>query len=206
MRAFWFEYHGARYVIRQGETLVGRGDECTLQVDDVAVSRQHLMVRRSGDLVSLTDLGSSNGSFVNGEPLLGTRTLRPGDVVTVGNSELSLGSRDSVESAIPPGIEILEQPRMPSQAEISTEPQFSTIAVLESLIKSKSSAEDRFQLAWMIRSSVEHLLSSTKNRGIVIGPEHALRLRTIAAEVETWLADGSFASWAAEVRQRLHVD
>ncbi|HEY6561629.1 MAG TPA: FHA domain-containing protein, partial [Polyangiaceae bacterium] len=61
MRTFWFEYRGARYVIRQGETLVGRGDECTLQVDDVAVSRQHLMVRRSGDIVTLTDLGSSNG-------------------------------------------------------------------------------------------------------------------------------------------------
>ncbi|HMJ13040.1 MAG TPA: FHA domain-containing protein [Polyangiaceae bacterium] len=203
MRTFWFEYRGARYVIRQGETLVGRGDECTLQVDDVAVSRQHLMVRRTGDIVTLTDLGSSNGSIVNGQPLLGTRSLRSGDRVMIGKSELLLGSRDSIESTVPPGIEILEQRRMPSQAEISTEPEFSTVAVLESLIKNREAAEDTVQLAWMIRKSVDHLLAGIGNRGMELGPEHCSRLLHVVQEAESWISDGSFADWAKDVRDKL---
>lgn len=206
MRTFWFEYRGARYVIRQGETLVGRGDECTLQVDDVAVSRQHLMVRRSGDIVTLTDLGSSNGSIVNGQPLLGTRTLKPGDRVTIGKSELSLGVRDSIESTVPPGIEILEQRRMPSQAEISTEPEFSTVAVLESLVKNRGAAEDPLQLAWMVRKSVDHLLAGMQNRGAGLGPEHRTRLRSVVVEAESWITDGSFAEWSAEIRRKIGAD
>jgi pSer/pThr/pTyr-binding forkhead associated (FHA) protein len=206
VRTFWFEYRGARYVIRQGETLVGRGDECTLQVDDVAVSRQHLMVRRSGDIVTLTDLGSSNGSIVNGQPLLGTRTLRAGDRVTIGKSELLLGARDSIESTVPPGIEILEQRRMPSQAEISTEPEFSTVAVLESLVKNRDGAEDPLQLAWMVRKSVEHLLVGIRNRGADLGPEHRARLRSVVGEAESWVNDGSFAEWAAEIRRKIGPD
>ncbi len=203
VRTFWFEYRGARYVIRQGETLVGRGDECTLQVDDVAVSRQHVMVRRMGDIVTLTDLGSSNGTFVNGEPLLGSLSLRAGDIVTMGKSELLLGARDSIESAIPPGIEILEQRRMPPQAEISTEPEFSTVAVLESHVKSRAPAEDESQLAWMIRKSVDHLLGSLQNRGLEMGPDHSSRLDAVVTDVATWLADGSFREWAADVKRRL---
>jgi pSer/pThr/pTyr-binding forkhead associated (FHA) protein len=206
VRTFWFEYCGARYVIRQGETLIGRGDECTFQVDDPAVSRQHLMVTRTEEVVTLTDLGSSNGSFVNGEPLLGTRTLRAGDMITIGKSELVLGARDSIESAVPPGIEILEQRRMPSQAEISTEPEFSTVAVLESLVKSYGSAEDPQQLAWMLRRSVEHLLRSTSARRISIGPEHRQRIAAVIAEAEGWITDDSFAEWAAAMRARLNQD
>lgn len=190
-------------MIRQGETLVGRGDECTLQVEDLAVSRQHLMVRRQGDVVTLTDLGSSNGSFVNGAPLLGTRTLRAGDVVTLGKSELVLGAQESIESAIPPGIEILEQRRMPSQAEISTEPEFSTVAVLESLAKSRESAEDPLQLAWMIRKSIDHLLSSTQARGLSLGPDHSARLERVAGEAAAWVSDGSFDEWLGETVRQL---
>jgi pSer/pThr/pTyr-binding forkhead associated (FHA) protein len=203
VRTFWFEYRGARYVIRQGETLVGRGDECTLQVDDVAVSRQHLMVRRTGDILTLTDLGSSNGTIVNGQPLLGSRSLRTGDRVTLGKSELLLGARESIESTVPPGIEILEQRRMPSQAEISTEPEFSTVAVLESLIKSRAAAEDTLQLAWMIRKSVDHLLAGNRSRGAALGPEYAERLESVVIEAESWVADGSFAEWAKSVRLQL---
>jgi pSer/pThr/pTyr-binding forkhead associated (FHA) protein len=203
VRTIWFEYRGARYVIRQGETLVGRGDECTFQVDDVAVSRQHLLVRRSGDVVTLLDLGSSNGSFVNGAPMLGTRTLRAGDLITIGKTELLLGARDSIESTVPPGIEILEQRRMPSQAEISTEPEFSTVAVLESLVSSRDSAEDLLQLAWMVRKSIDHLLEGIGARGIGLGPEHSVRLLAVVNEAESWVSDDAFAEWASQTRRRL---
>jgi hypothetical protein len=49
-----------------------------------SVSRRHAEVRRQGDLVILSDLGSSNGTFVNGLPIK-DRPLRPGDVVRLGD-------------------------------------------------------------------------------------------------------------------------
>jgi pSer/pThr/pTyr-binding forkhead associated (FHA) protein len=203
VRAFWFEYRGARYVIRPGETLVGRGDECTLQMEDSAVSRQHMMVQRAADAVTVIDLGSSNGTFVNGQPLLGSRKLRPGDVVTIGKSELVLGARDNIESNVPPGIEILEQRRMPSQTEISTEPELSTIAVLESLASSLGGAEDPVQLAWMIRKSIDHLLAKFESRKLELAPDQADRLQSVIAAVVSRAGDSSFTSWARAVEQRL---
>jgi hypothetical protein len=124
-------------------------------------------------------------------------------VVTLGKSELVLGAQTSIESAIPPGIEILESRRMPSQAEISTEPEFSTVAVLESLAKSRESAEDPLQLAWMIRKSIDHLLGSMQARGLSLGPDHASRLEKVAIEAASWPPDGSFDEWLVETARRL---
>ena len=203
MRNVWFEYRGARYAIRDGETLVGRGGECALQVDDVSVSRQHLLVRRADGVITVTDLGSSNGSFVNGEPLLGSRMLRVGDRIYIGSTELVLGARDDIESAVPPGIEIIEQRVAPAVAQVTTRPEFSTIAVLESLIATRATADDPVQLAWMVRRSLDHFVQGLVNRGIDIGAEQRARIERLLKETRAAALDGSFDAWAAELLARL---
>jgi hypothetical protein len=71
-----------------GDVLViGRGSAAGLRLDDTGVSRRHAEVRREGDDVILVDLGSTNGSTVNGRPVERVR-LAPGDRIELGRSVL----------------------------------------------------------------------------------------------------------------------
>ena len=67
--------------------LIGRGTNAGLRLDDAGVSRQHAEVRREGDDVVLVDLGSTNGSAVNGRIVERVR-LTPGDRIELGHTVL----------------------------------------------------------------------------------------------------------------------
>ena len=71
-----------------GVVTVGRGPENTIDLVDARVSRKHIELRRGTDGVLLEDLGSTNGTLVNGERVTGERRLAPGDVVALGDTEL----------------------------------------------------------------------------------------------------------------------
>lgn len=77
--------------LKPGEVLIGRSRHCALQIAEATVSRQHarLLVGPDGK-VRLEDLGSSNGTFVNGERVTGTRDLANGDRLMVGEVEMRI--------------------------------------------------------------------------------------------------------------------
>ena len=62
----------------------GRGEECHVRPNSEWVSRQHCMLRVAADVVSLRDLGSRNGTLVNGARLDGERLLVDGDRLQIG--------------------------------------------------------------------------------------------------------------------------
>jgi two-component system, NtrC family, response regulator AtoC len=68
---------------QSGAIVIGRG-ETELRVQHASVSRRHATIRVEDGNVRIADLGSHNGTRVNGEPVPGTRTLASGDVVTIG--------------------------------------------------------------------------------------------------------------------------
>ena len=78
------EYNSHVIVLPQGEVLLGRSVGCFLQVDDPGVSRVHLRLLVT-DKVVVEDVGSSNGTLINGELLEVSRELAHGDVITVGS-------------------------------------------------------------------------------------------------------------------------
>jgi len=84
-------------------TLVGRGPVGNgIRLEERNVSRRHACFHAAGGAVSVEDLGSRTGTFVNGERLSGRRRLRAGDRVRIGDFELVLsGSR--AEAPAPPG-------------------------------------------------------------------------------------------------------
>lgn len=67
--------------------LIGRENHCGLQIIDRGVSREHARIVRVGEMVFLHDLGSRNGSFVNGERVK-EELLREGDTIRVGATQL----------------------------------------------------------------------------------------------------------------------
>lgn len=82
-----------------GRTVIGRQPSCDLVIQDSAASRQHAAIEITGDTVALSDLGSRNGTSVNGQRCSGTRTLAEGDVIGIGATQLvlqMLGRADSV--------------------------------------------------------------------------------------------------------------
>jgi hypothetical protein len=75
-----------------GATLIGRSPDCNLQLDDPTVSRRHAEIRVTDQGCWLEDLGSANGSFVNGVPIAST-PLDHGDVVGIGAIDVGFRAR-----------------------------------------------------------------------------------------------------------------
>ena len=76
-------------LFRQSRVIIGRGKEADLRVNDPNVSRKHAAVYWNNGRLMVDDLGSTNGTMVNGYPV--TRTmLRPTDVVAIGESRLTV--------------------------------------------------------------------------------------------------------------------
>jgi pSer/pThr/pTyr-binding forkhead associated (FHA) protein len=67
-----------------GDYFLGRGPECHLRFNSDWVSRQHCQLRVTGAVALLRDLGSRNGTLVNGVLLAGEHTLAQGDQVQIG--------------------------------------------------------------------------------------------------------------------------
>jgi hypothetical protein len=63
---------------------VGRESENTIVINDAEVSRKHTQFVYQGGKYIITDLGSTNGTFVNGQRLTGQHILQPGEVISLG--------------------------------------------------------------------------------------------------------------------------
>ena len=75
---------GKSFLFPPGDFLFGRGSECHIQPNSDWVSRQHCLLRVGSEEVSIRDLGSRNGTLVNGHRLIGEVRLRDGDQLQVG--------------------------------------------------------------------------------------------------------------------------
>jgi len=72
-------------------TIVGRGAESGVSIDgDEFASARHAQIDAGSNGVWIQDLGSTNGTFVNGAQVTERRLLQPGDVVRIGETELQL--------------------------------------------------------------------------------------------------------------------
>lgn len=82
---------GARYLLDAPETLAGRHPDAEIFLDDVTVSRKHAEFVRSGQLFSVRDLGSMNGTYLNSQEVAES-ILKDGDEVRVGKFRLTFFS------------------------------------------------------------------------------------------------------------------
>jgi pSer/pThr/pTyr-binding forkhead associated (FHA) protein len=80
-----------------GAIEIGRDRSTTLALEDDQVSRRHARVAAQDDLAVVEDLGSTNGTYVNGQPIEGPRALRPGDRIRVGLTVLQLRTAQDVQ-------------------------------------------------------------------------------------------------------------
>ena len=79
---------GSAYSLADGAVL-GRGDQADIQLQDTFASTQHARLAPHGDVIVLEDLGSTNGTYLNEEPLRGPQPLHPGDRIRIGDSSFT---------------------------------------------------------------------------------------------------------------------
>ncbi len=95
----WLKIGDNRFALRQGETTIGRSHYCSVVIDSTTASREHAAIRLMGERVEVADLGSRNGTAVNGQPIKEATELHIGDVITIGSKEIRL-----LEDSLPDDI------------------------------------------------------------------------------------------------------
>jgi DNA-binding winged helix-turn-helix (wHTH) protein len=73
--------------LANGENLVGRSVDCAVRLDSTDVSRRHARITVRDDVATIEDLGSTNGTFVNGTRVTGPVKLTAGTTVAFGSIE-----------------------------------------------------------------------------------------------------------------------
>jgi FHA domain len=79
---------GAAYDLSDG-ALLGRGEQADIRLEDSFASTRHARLQPHGEVMVVEDLGSTNGTYLNGQPLSGPQPLHPGDRIRIGDSEFT---------------------------------------------------------------------------------------------------------------------
>ncbi len=99
-----------RVTIEHSPFRIGRCETSDLQIDSVQVSREHAEIYRRGHIWSIRDLGSTNGTHVNGKPVRES-LLSDGDILAIAETELTF-----VASPVTPLQRMVTQPIPPREA------------------------------------------------------------------------------------------
>jgi pSer/pThr/pTyr-binding forkhead associated (FHA) protein len=103
-------------------TSIGRHDDCQIRIKSSQVSRRHCEVFEAGGKLAIRDLGSSNGTFVNGKKITGQQVLKSGDELTVGTVTLRVAKLGQ-------GVPAAQQPSSDS----TPKPKASDTAVVDAI-------------------------------------------------------------------------
>ncbi len=113
-------------------TSLGRHDDCVIRIKSAQVSRRHCELYEVGGQLMLRDLGSSNGTFVNGKRVSGEQALKHGDEVTVGAVTLRVTKLGKPVSTLPASPE--------------SKPKAGDTAVVEALEVDSAADEEEFEM------------------------------------------------------------
>jgi serine phosphatase RsbU (regulator of sigma subunit) len=91
----------------EGRLVLGRGESADFDLADPAVSKRHALIHWVRDTCMLSDLGSQNGTYVNGHRVVIPVPLADGDQVVLGNTHLRLLLGDGVDAPAEPAIPVI---------------------------------------------------------------------------------------------------
>lgn len=118
---------GTVFDLTKGDMVIGREAGCDIVINDTEASRRHArLVSQHGGYV-IEDLGSTNGTFVNGQRLMGPHMLRPGELISIGENVSLAYEAPQFDQAVTmpsgaggqytPATVVAPQPADPYQAE-----------------------------------------------------------------------------------------
>lgn len=115
-----------KFLLERPVTTIGRSSLNDLAISDKMLSRQHTRIIRDGNVgLTIEDLGSRNGTFLNGERLVSLQPLRSGDRITVGGVTLKVESESTTRVRIDEmvaGEDVLNNTILKASAELLRQP------------------------------------------------------------------------------------
>jgi pSer/pThr/pTyr-binding forkhead associated (FHA) protein len=209
--AFWLKYRGTRFPIRRGETVVGRSPYCSIVLSNAQSSRQHCAIRLEGEVLSITDLNSANGTWVNDVRVSETRNLEAGDVIRIGTDVIEvLPTQDANGEHGRPithqrGVLDTEKGAM-NAATFEEAPQTQTadsqLELVEALVASASEARRPLVLAPMIQRTIDSLIEKHTGGGRRLSSADVTRTAAVIEIVAGW-SPSQLGAWREQVLERL---
>ncbi len=198
----WLKFRQTHFPLRQGQTLIGRSPYCSLVISSGRVSREHAIVILTGSTLELEDLGSSNGTFLNGKKIQERRELALGDAIRIGTEFLEVvevGSDERARAKTYDG----ENYEATREDEPTTSTHDDALSVLESLVAAASDAQRYESLAPMIEKAVNSMVDEYKRGALELDEPRAIRLAACVARVVSWFPNGSRDAWRDHVEGAL---
>lgn len=173
----------------EGVTTAGRHDECQLRIKSSEVSRRHCQFFEKNGMLLVKDMGSANGTLLNGKKIEGQRVLEPGDELTIGPVKLR--------------VEKAGQPAVSKASAASAGPKPGDTAVPTAHV-TPGAASDEFEIDF---DDVPEPASEEKTVAIKPGPKPAAKpapaADTAASEMTTTdepIADDAIADFLLDLK------
>lgn len=202
MSTYWLKYRGTRFPVRRGETIVGRSAYCTIVLSNRLASRQHCALTLTPDGLSIADLGSSNGTSVNGERVEDTRKLEVGDVIRIGTDLLEVMDGEGS----PPSRG--KHPTNPYRESVLAEEAATgihecTLDLAEALAASAAQTQNPTGLVAPIQRAVDAIVERSARSNDAIPRVTVARLRAVIESISAWYPARDLDSWRASVLEAI---
>lgn len=196
MALYWLKHGGTRFPIHRGRCVLGRGRHCFVILTGRRVSREHAEIRVVRGRLQIADLGSRNGTVVNGQTIAEPRTLSSGDVVEVGDERLEIQEQKSSE--LPATLRISD-----TDDESLVFAQRNVLELAEELMMTTARGDERSRVALTIRAMLDGLLESIARSGRKPARGEAVRLVAVAQIVAGWLDSEELQDWSRQLTETL---
>ena len=224
MQTYWLRYRGTRFPVRRGEYILGRSPYCSIVVSNALASRQHCAVRLSASGLTIVDLGSRNGTSVNGERLREERLLNPGDIIRVGSDGIEVilteGTTTRHTHQADGGGRHDTQPRMeagssrpPTEAKAAFDPNYeessttahATLDLVVALVEAYQQLSTRCDNAPTVRRAIDILVEARLHNGTGFQPSEIEQLKHAVTALMSWYPSGELDRWGQDTLAALGV-
>ncbi len=142
--------HPEKWPLGAGASRVGRASQNPIRITDPSVSREHAEFRVADDKIHVEDLGSHNGTWVNGTRLTAPAELRPGDRIRFGSYEVVLRG---------PGSGRLDSTEFPATLSAGDQVSTGIRLTLDSLRGGRAASMDQNRRLFLAVTEAGHLLA-----------------------------------------------
>jgi hypothetical protein len=193
------ETHVSAVSITEGTYIIGRSRSADLFIDDPSASRRHARIIVSLGETYLEDLGSKNGTLLNGARLAGTRKLGVGDRITIGSHHFSM-SPESVLQEVGPSATPVEEPDWAHTADQTER----TLDLLDVLLNERyRGSEHARSLVHLVVTSVDEVLDTVGATRPALTRHQAYRINCLIGAIGVQALSPSVLAWQANARRRL---
>ena len=194
-------------------------------VSNALASRQHCAVRLSASGLTIVDLGSRNGTSVNGERLREERLLNPGDIIRVGSDGIEVILTEGHSSRLTHQTDAAErhdtQPRLevgssrpPSDTRNAFDPSYeessttahATLDLVVALVEAYQQLPTRCENAPTVRRAIDILVEARLHSGTGFQPIEIQQLQHAVSALKSWYTDGALDRWASDTLAVLGVN